>query len=92
MPRDSCKPKDGQLVARWGYADGEGPDICFYAGQGVGRADQALLHHALTSKRPVAMKALMGEIEFDPSLVEDLEARGYDLTTLRFSIQKKPSI
>ncbi|MDK8216350.1 MULTISPECIES: hypothetical protein [Sphingomonas] len=24
-----------------------------------------------------------------PSLVEELEARGYDITTLRFTIQKK---
>lgn len=26
-----------------------------------------------------------------PSLVKDLEDRGYDLTTLRFSIRKKPT-
>lgn len=29
--------------------------------------------------------------EMRPSLVEELESRGYDITTLRFSVKAKPS-
>lgn len=29
--------------------------------------------------------------EWDPSFVKELEARGYDTTTLRFSVQRKAS-
>lgn len=30
-----------------------------------------------------------GPITFDPSLIKELETRGYDLTTLKFSIERK---
>jgi hypothetical protein len=29
-------------------------------------------------------------VEYEPSLREELAARGYDITTLRFSIERKP--
>lgn len=31
-----------------------------------------------------------GRHEFDPSFADELKARGYDITTLRFSIQRDP--
>ena len=40
--------------------------------------------HSLGNKRP-----RLDNSGLDPSFLEELTARGYDLTTLRFSIQKK---
>lgn len=54
------------------------------------RADTALLHMIICSKRP---KIAFGKLDWnvmEPSLIEELQARGYDITTLKFSIVKKP--
>ena len=60
------------------------PDLCYAWGEGVPSCDARLLDSALTGKRhhPV------GDI-WDPGFLEELEKRGYDLTTLKFSVQKK---
>lgn len=90
------KAKPGELKVQWGKLPHNNPDLCYCWGEGVSRADSSLLHYTFSSKRPVLSKCyeamLSGEssqISFDPSFLEELEARGYDLTTLRFSIQKK---
>lgn len=87
IPDDTVEPDRGELVMAWGYADGEGPDICYYAGDGVHRTDQRLLHHYLCSERP--HPRLDGTLSWDKSLLNELVARGYDLATLKFSIRKK---
>lgn len=54
------------------------------------KANAALLNYYLCSPRLVRDYSGDGRgFSFDPSLVEELEKRGYDITTLRFSIMKK---
>lgn len=71
---------------RWGRLPNEAPGTCFAAGDGLSKRDMALLHYMLASKR---MRWKEGAPTFEPSFLEELEARGYDLTTLRFSVRKK---
>lgn len=78
--------KPGELVMRWGRLPNEAPGTCFAAGDGLSKRDMALLHYMLASKR---MRWKEGAPTFEPSFLEELEARGYDLTTLRFSVRKK---
>jgi hypothetical protein len=78
------KIKDGELKAQWGKLPHYNPDMIIVNGQGVPKCDANLLYSTLFSER------------YSPSLMawnkpfyEELESRGYDLTTLKFSIQKK---
>jgi len=71
---------------RWGKLPNEEPDMCTAWGAGLSKRDGALLHYMLASKR---MRWRDGVPTFEPSFLEELEARGYDLTTFRFSVRKK---
>ena len=73
------KCREGYLEAKYGRDSSGNVDIC-YCGD---RPDQHLIHHYLGNKRP-----RLDNSGLDPSFLEELTARGYDLTTLRFSIQK----
>lgn len=53
------------------------------------RGDVALLHLYLCSQRPLVELGQINWSKREPSLIEELERRGYDLSTLKFSIQKK---
>lgn len=82
--------KSGQLTARYG-SDGEGSIDLMYAhgGGGACRPDARMLAGMFEDKRfRPSMKNFPG-FDQEMSLREELEARGYDITTLRFSIQKK---
>lgn len=85
-----AKPaKPGELKALWGRADRhDGPDVCYVWGQGVDRADGRLLHTYLSTERMTYAFPSM-DIKYEPSLLDELEARGYDITTLKISIKKK---
>lgn len=77
--------KPGELLARWGKEEpgrGHGADIVYAWGDGCDRSDPRCLAAALGDRRRYDMGP-------ERSLFELLEARGYDITTLRFSIQKK---
>jgi hypothetical protein len=81
--------KPGQLVAKWGRASREDlPDLSYAWGEGVPRADARMLDTAFTAQRMSRSFPTM-EVVYEPSFLEELEARGYDISTLRFSIQKK---
>lgn len=89
--------RDGELHVYYGKIDRwSSPDVVYHSGDGVPRADQRLLHWWFGCER---QRILFGEeqekagfpVAFDPSFIAELEARGYDLTTLRFSIKKKPT-
>lgn len=83
------KAKPGELRACWGKADRHsGPDICYAWAPGIPSPDARLLHSTLTSKR-LTFDFPSTNTKYDLSFVEELEARGYDITTLRFSIQRK---
>ena len=84
------KLKDGELRVYWGKPDKHcSPDVTFaWQGDPVMRADTRLLHSHFGSQRPDPhVKPLFSKMI--PSLIEELQARGYDITTLKFSIQKK---
>jgi len=76
----------GTLKAYWGIADrGESP--CLVANGRKG--DAAVLLHAWEKGEGI-LDHVKGTFQgFHPSFMKELEARGYDLTTIQFSIKKK---
>jgi hypothetical protein len=81
------KAKPGELKAEWGIAvRGDHPNIVFAWGEGCYKSDGAILsdlfYHA-------ALYPSIKCPENEKSFLKHLEERGYDITTLRFSIQKK---
>lgn len=83
------KLKDGELRIYWGKLPHENPDVVLaWQGDPSMRRDTALLHMAICSQHPNPHKLPIFS-EMNPSLIEELIARGYDITTLRFSIMKK---
>jgi hypothetical protein len=77
--------KPGQLRAAWGRCErGDPPSIVYAAGgDGASKSDVSLLIYALEIQKLFdERKTLLG-------LLAD---RGYDLTTLKFSIQKKVEV
>lgn len=73
--------KPGELKAGWGRGDDDdGPDVSAAWQHPAQKGDMNLLLGWLGMMRPPG---------FDQSFTAELEARGYDLTTLKFSIQKK---
>lgn len=82
--------KPGELRACWGIADRwSGPDICYAWGAGVQSPDARLLHNLLSTPRMTLDFPTTG-YKFDLSFIDELAARGYDITTLRFSVKRKP--
>lgn len=79
----------GELHVYWGReARGENPDVIYHSGDGVPKCDRRLLHYALSCDR-METDLDNGGIKFSPSFIAELERRGYDITTLKFSIRKK---
>lgn len=74
------KAKDGELLVKYGRADGETDLLyCWPDNDGGMKYDTKLL-----------MRAFEGDVMLNgKSLRRELEARGYDITTLQFSIKKK---
>lgn len=78
------KAKPGQLKAQWGKSpDDSSPDICYAAGEGVPNCDTHLLHNFL-HHQPYSQLTH----EFFDSFIDELKKRGYDITTLKFSVEK----
>lgn len=77
--------KPGRLSVSWGYRPSDGEDLYFAWGEGCSQADARLLHYFLQNLRPSNFKGDFTE----PCLRQQLEDRGYDIKTLRFTIQKK---
>lgn len=73
--------KRGQLKVGWGREPGDTPEVQYgYNGPGRMKADNNLVMHTFNYVK----------VHEGRSLIEELEARGYDLTTLKFSIELKP--
>ena len=85
----SPKLKDGELRVHWGKLPGDTPDVIYSCqGDSSMNRDCRLLHNILATKKPdLFAKPLFSKM--NPSLLEELESRGYDITTLRFSIMKR---
>lgn len=86
------KPKlqDGELKMYWGReSKHDAPDVILaWQGDRLMKRDTNMLHYYMCSKRPDPIAKPLYSV-MQPSMIEELEARGYDLSTLKFSIQKK---
>ncbi len=78
------RAREGQIKVQWANTAEGGEDLHYFRGEGVGRADGWLLHSAISAPTHSPMKN-----EWHPSLLEELEARGYDIKTLKISVEKK---
>lgn len=94
--RKNAKP--GQLLVYYGKLPGDNPDMVFaWGGEGASKRASNILHYYMASKR---VELVYGEdraknngipYKFGPSMFEALDAAGFDLRTLQFSIEfKKP--
>ena len=85
------KLQDGELRMYWGREPHDRtPDIMLaWQGDSLMKRDTALLHYVMCSKKPTINLGKVDWSAMQPSLIEELDARGYDLTTLKFSIKKK---
>jgi hypothetical protein len=82
--------KPGEIKIVYGKAERyDAPDLCVAWGTGADmKCTGSLMMHVLTEKR-LRHKFPTGGTEYVPSLIEELEARGFDITTLRITIQRK---
>jgi len=72
-----------KLQARWSKREN---DVLYSY---PNRWDGALLNMILGAPRQ-RYDYTSGRVEYERSFIEELEARGYDIKTLRFSVQRKP--
>jgi len=83
------KAKPGELKAQWGRVDGN-VDLCYaHGGNGTERSDMRVINTAFAEQRYFPSAETLGHYRVERSLIDELEARGYDIRTLKFSIQKK---
>ena len=86
--------KPGQLKVQWGKADGYGPALLYlWGGHGADKSDARMLADAIERQilerdydKGTIINPAIKEV---PSLAAELEARGYDLTTLKITIERK---
>ena len=98
MRRRRPTVREGELHIYWGRLDKRsGEDIIYHNGPGTHRGDAMLLHSVtgcesqhLNMDAPLDSSRL-DWVTYEPSLWDELECRGYDLSTLRFYIRKKKS-
>jgi hypothetical protein len=77
--------KDGRLQIYYGRLNGDAPDWCVVHGNGTCRSDARFALHVFAGANGHSGAGA------GASFVQELEARGYDITTLRFTIDKKQS-
>jgi hypothetical protein len=75
--------KDGRVEVYFGVVDGHRPDWCVIWGEGTARCDARFVLSHIAD--PISYSILKDKETF----VAELESRGYDLSTLRFTIDKK---
>ncbi len=82
---------DGRLSVAWAYTRDEGADLYVVGGDRTRSADRHLIIGAFTSE-PIRMRMTGSGFDhvYEKSIAEELIDRGYDITTLRFSIDKLP--
>lgn len=84
--------RDGELALYYGPVDrGDSDDVVVQGGLGVDPRDRAFLIFAMQGSRWKEPSHRGGPAEKEHSILHELEERGYDLSTLRFSIKKKKS-
>lgn len=80
------KAKPGELKAAWGKADRwDSPDLCYaWGGSGADKADAHLLDGIFARPR----YGFKGYEDRERSFLDELKARGYDVTTLKFYVRR----
>lgn len=76
----------------WGRADRwDSPDVCVaWGGGGSNGRDARLILNVINGERMARdWSKPGGPTIWERSLIKELEARGYDITTLKFSIERK---
>ncbi len=71
------RAKPNELRIAWTRDRTMGPDFAYAWGDGCHKSDARLLHLMLETKTSDGVTVL-----------DELKARGYDLTTIRFSVKK----
>ena len=79
--------KDGAIKFQFGRFEGSHDFLVLY-GNDVPRCDRALVMHHFTSKNMTFNYKTMRP-EFEDSFIDELEKRGYDTKTIKFSIERK---
>jgi hypothetical protein len=83
------KAKPGQLVVAWGRVDRHNnPSVVYAYPDRDGKCDSRVICDALEGARYRPSLRQPG-YTVEKSLLEELDERGYDLTTLRLTISKK---
>lgn len=87
------KAKPGELLIKWGKPDRyNDPDIVYANGPGTHHGDGHYMYYVFGTQRispDTSWRRTNGFPEYEDSFLKELDRRGYDLTTLKFSIQKK---
>lgn len=84
------QPKDDTLIVSWGRADQfSAPSLVYvYPNRDI-KCDTRVVMDALEGPRYGYTFEAFGVLKEQPSLIAELEARGYDITTLKLTIEKK---
>ena len=89
------KTRPGEIKVYYGKLQHDDPDVVYSWGQGVPSPDVSLVNMVLSGNRVTPLygaerdKHSGAPYTFDKSFIDELIERGYDITTLKFSIQKK---
>ena len=80
--------KPGQLKVQWGKAErGDEPSLIYlWGGDGAAKSDARAICDAIEGKR--FSPTFSGGYEVQPSMADELRARGYDLTTLKITVSQ----
>lgn len=79
------KARPGELIMYWGKIPHHDEGVCYAWGEGVPKCDMFLLHNAFYEERP----NWSNPPKACASVLQELGARGFDLTTLQFSVRKR---
>ena len=78
------KPKPGELRIYWGKAESyDSPQVCYSWGDGCSSADARLIDNMLKREFRRA------DGSRDSCIQDELVRRGYDLSTIKFSVSKE---
>ncbi len=80
------RARPGQLKCQWGKVAESPPDLIYLRAADVPPSDMDMLHDLLTEPRRAGGRAFGARL---PSLLQELDARGYDISTLKISVEKK---
>jgi hypothetical protein len=88
--------REGELHVYWGRLDRHNSeDIIYHNGPGTHQGDRGLLHSVMGCPNQHLNwdapndASRLNWVTYEPSLWDELDKRGYDLSTLRFYIRKK---